>query len=74
MAKTKLEQHAQEIVPGLWLGGRWACRYAREAGFKTICVLESPYGVDHCFHAPMLAIDSSVRLHDRATPLTVEEY
>jgi hypothetical protein len=32
MGQTKLKQRAQEIVPGLWLGGRWARRYAREAG------------------------------------------
>jgi hypothetical protein len=75
MGQTKLERHAQEIVPGLWLGGRWACRYAHEAGFKSVGVLESPCcGVEDCFHAPILVIDSSVRLRDRATPLTVEEY
>ena len=74
MSRSELERHAQEIVPGLWLGGRWACRYARETGFNTICVLESPCGVEDCFHAPVLAIDSSVRLHDPTTPLTVEEY
>jgi hypothetical protein len=55
MGQSKLERHAQEIVPGLWLGGRWACRYAHEAGFKTICVLESLCcGVEDCFHAPVL--------------------
>jgi hypothetical protein len=74
MGKSKLDQQAQEIVPGLWLGGRWACRYAHAAGFKTICVLENPCGVEDCFHASILVIDSSARLHDRATPLTVEEY
>jgi hypothetical protein len=75
MGKSKLEQHAPEIASGLWLGGRWACCYAHEAGFKTIYVLESPCcGVDHCFQAPILVIDSSVRLRDHATPLTVEEY
>jgi hypothetical protein len=75
MGKSKLERHAQEIVPGVWLGGRWACRYAHEIGFKTIGVLESPCcGVEDCFHTPILVIDSSVHLHDRTTPLTVEEY
>ncbi len=64
MGQTKLERYAQEIVPGLWLGERWACRYAREAGFSTICVLESPC-VQDCFHAPILAIDDGVirKLH-----------
>jgi hypothetical protein len=74
MSLAKLKKHAQEIVSGLWLGERWACRYAREVGFKTICVLENPCSAEDCFHAPILAIDSSIRLHDRATPLTVEEY
>jgi hypothetical protein len=26
MSKSKLERHAQQMVPGLWLGERWACR------------------------------------------------
>jgi hypothetical protein len=75
MAKSELQHHAQEIVPGLWLGGRWACRYAHEARFKSICVSEtSCCGVQGCFHAPILVIDRSVCLHDRARPPTVEEY
>jgi hypothetical protein len=74
MGKSKLEQHAQEIVPGLWLGGRWACRYAHEAGFKTICVLENPCGVEDCFHAPLITVDSSGILNDREIQLTKEEY
>jgi hypothetical protein len=61
MGKSKLEQHAQEIVPGLWLGGQWACRYAREAGFRTICVLETPCAIEDCFHAPIFVIDTSAR-------------
>jgi hypothetical protein len=73
MGKSKLELHAQEIVPNIWLGGRWACRYAHEAGFRTVCVLENPCRVADCFHAPILAIESS-GFRDRTTPLTVEEY
>jgi Dual specificity phosphatase, catalytic domain len=72
MGQTKLRHHAQEIVPGLWLGGRWACRYAREAGFRTICVLENPC-VQGCFHAPVLAVDSGITLHDRETQLVQEQ-
>jgi hypothetical protein len=72
MDQTKLEQHAQEIVPGLWLGGRWACSYAHEARFRTICVLESPC-VQGCFHAPILAVDSGVVLNGRETQVVKEE-
>jgi hypothetical protein len=73
MGQTKLERYAQEIVPGLWLGERWACRYAREAGFSTICVLESPC-VQGCFHAPILAIDDGVILNHPETQLMKKEY
>jgi len=73
MGQTKLEQHAQEIVPGLWLGGQWACRYAREAGFGTICVLENPCA-QGCSHAPILAVGSGGILNDRETQLVKEEY
>jgi hypothetical protein len=73
MALTKLRHHAQEIVPSLWLGGRWACRYAREAGFRTICVLENPC-VQGCFHAPVLAVDSRVPLNDGETQVVKEEF
>jgi Dual specificity phosphatase, catalytic domain len=73
MGLLKLERHAQEIVPGLWLGGRWACRYAREAGFQTICVLEIPC-VQCCFHAPVLAVDSGVSLSDRETEVIKEAH
>jgi hypothetical protein len=66
MGQTKLERHAQEIVPGLWLGERWACCYAREAGFRTICVLESRC-VEDCFHAPILAIERGVILNNCET-------
>jgi hypothetical protein len=74
MGQSKLERHAQEIVPGLWLGERWACRYAHEAGFRTICVLETPScGVEDCFHAPILIFDRSVIRNDRQTELSTDE-
>jgi hypothetical protein len=70
MGKSKLEQHAQEIVPGLWLGGRWACRYAHRAGFGTICVVETLCcGVEGCFHAPILTLENGVNRHDRGVEL-----
>jgi hypothetical protein len=72
MGQGKLERHAQEILPGLWLGERWACPYAREVGFRTICALERPC-VAHCFHAPILVIDSNGTLNNQETQLTEEE-
>jgi hypothetical protein len=72
MGKSKLERHAQEIVPGLWLGERWACRYAREAGLKGICVLERPCGVEDCFHAPILVLRGTSSLNDNEGDLTNE--
>jgi len=68
MGQSKLERHAQEIIPGLWLGERWACRYAHQAGF----LLENPCSVEDCFHAPILTLDSSVTLNDLETDPAIE--
>lgn len=45
-----------EIMPRLWVGTQLACEKARERGWKTLCVLESPCH-DDCKHMAIAVLE-----------------
>lgn len=66
-----LKQNANEIIPNLWLGDRFACPHARALGFSTICVIEDRCDTPKCiykrimpFSATMMDGSLAVRVDD----------